>query len=319
MTGPPDPAPRTLAHAFGIDLELDDRLAAPGIARVAGHDGAPTVVTLADGLEELWGGASPARTREMRDAGRVLLSVDHDEERGYLLDAPGIGAALVAPDGMAVRCARTGAAEDWEAVLVGQVLPLAATLRGLEMFHAAGVEIAERSYLLCAQQGTGKTSLATHLVMSGAALLSDDVVAVDDGLVAHAGAVVLHVREAELERLEGRALPGLERIGSVRGRATFVPERTARSRPLGGILLLERAGEGAEIEPVSSPDPRSLLASTFNLSVRTPERLLRHLDLTSRMAAAVPMTRVRILPGRAAGELAEHLAAYIDDHPTARA
>jgi len=254
----------------------------------------------------------------VREGEDLLLSVDHDPACGYLICAPGVGKAFISPDGLEVLCAPEMHNEIWQALLVGQVLPSVATIRGLEVFHAAGVVIGERSYVLCAASGVGKTSLAAHLVMHGAELLSDDAVAVDDGLIGHPGATVLHVRELELRRLGGGPLPGLRRLGMVTDRATFAPDRPAAARPLGGVYLLERTTGAPEIESVPDPSPFALLGATFNLSVRTSARLVHQLDLCARMAALVPTFRVHIAPDCSAADLASALSAHIHEHGAAR-
>jgi hypothetical protein len=246
------------------------------------------------------------------------MSVDHDPVRGYLVNAPGTGTALVSDDGLDVWCAPDPATTDWRALLGGQVLPLVATVRGLEVFHAAGVVRGSHAYLLAAAQGVGKTSLAAHLVMSGAQLLSDDVVALDDRLYAHPGVAVLHIRDPELRELAGGPLPGLARLGTLRGRVRLAADDPASAQPLGAIYMLERAASGEPIEPIQHPSGVGLLGATFNLSVRTTARLVHQLDLCARLASSTPIFRVRIVPGRSAAELACALAAHIDEREAAR-
>lgn len=319
-TRPESPRSPAYVQAFGLTIALQDDLGVPGLQRF--HDrpdgeAATTVRHDRRALAEAWSGAVPDRTREVSEDGRLLLSVDHDRGRGYLLAAPGIGSALISPDGLDVRCAPEPGARDWEALLVGQILPLVATLREREVFHAAGVVRGGRAQLLCAAQGVGKTSLAARLVMSGAELLSDDVVAVDNHLVAYPGCTVLNVRDPELQRMQPSSLNGLRRLGVQGSRTRFACERPSRSRPLGAIYLLERTAEGPEIESIPCPAPSSLLGATFNLSVRTPERLYRHLELCALVAEQIPVFRVRILPGRGAADLASTLALHLESHEAA--
>jgi hypothetical protein len=83
----------------------------------------------------------------------------------------------------------------------------------------------------------------------------------------------------------------------------------AAAAPLAAVYLLERSADGPTIEAVDAVDPAVLLGSTFNLSVRSPERLVRHLDLCARIATQVPMFRMRIAPGADATGLAEQVLA----------
>jgi hypothetical protein len=310
----PDPSgPRLRAEAFGISFDLYDDLDVPGLA--ARPDGTGATITRIwhdrDHVATRWSGAAAKRTREMVDGEKVLLSVDYDATRGYLLHAPGIGSVLVSADGLDVVAAPEPDTTDWGMLLIGQVLPLVSTIRGHEVFHAAGVALDDRAWMLCAASGTGKTSIAAHLVLQGAGLLSDDVIAVDDDLVAHPGVSVLHVRTPELARLSTQSLSGLRRVGTVGGRATFVAESPAVAHPLGAVYLLERARAGPPIERVERPSPFSLLGATFNLSVQTKVRLVHQMEMCAQLVEHIPVYRVRILPDSSAANLAVALSSHI--------
>jgi hypothetical protein len=188
----------------------------------------------------------------------------------------------------------------------------------MEVFHASGVVRDGHAYMFCGAPGVGKTSIAAHLVLSGDELLSDDVVALDDRLVAHPGAAVLHVRTAELPQLGAGPTAGMRRTATVVGRTTFEAEHPGHARPLAAIYLLERATAGPVVELVPHPSPSGLLGATFNLSVLTPTRLVHHLSLCATLAERVPVFRVRIIPGRRAAEAAAALSAQIDSHRGAR-
>ena len=198
------------------------------------------------------------------------------------------------------------------------MLPLAATLRGLEVFHAAGVVLDGRAQMLCGAAGAGKTSLAAHLVLGGADLLSDDVVALDDRLMAHPGTAVLRLREAEAGRVTSAPTSRLGARDEAAGRMRIAATAAVEARPLSALHLLERTADGAGIEPLEHPSPIELLGSTFNLSVQTPTRLIRQLDLCARIAREVPIFRVRVRPDQDAAELASELAAHVRAHPRER-
>ena len=301
------------ADAFGVTFAFHDDLGAPVALGKASSGKGPATTVRHDpsGLGVIWCGANPKRTREVRQEGAMLLSVDQDDSRGYLLTAPGIGSALVDPSGLQVLCAPEAQAREWEALLIGQVLPLAATLRGLEVFHAAGVVHVGRAHLLCGPQGIGKTTLAAHLIIRGAQLLSDDVVALDDRLIAHTGSTVLNVRDVTLRSGLIGSVAGLRRVHTVDGRARFASEHPAEATPLGAIYLLEHARTGAPIERLPQPSAATLLGATFNLSVRTATRLAHHLDLCARLARLIPVYRIRIVPRCPAADLAADLWLHI--------
>jgi hypothetical protein len=335
----------TRATALGLSLQLEDALAIPGlqadpapatavVASAAGEttDTASTRVRLdRDGeLDRRWRAARSGarRVREQRDGERLTLSID-EAEAGYLLHAPGYARILVAGDGGEVLCEpECGGSEQWTTLVFAQALPLAATLRGLEVLHASAVAMAPGSplagtaALFSGPQGAGKSSLAAALVRRGARLLADDTVAIaqEDGrLLAHPGAGPLQLRPAERarKRREIAAGQGVEDTAvaeeSALGKHRLATPRCDESLPFGALFLLERAGvEEPPIEQIEPIDPFALLATTFNLSVRTPERLTRHLDLAGAIAATGAVFRVRVQPGidadRLAGVVLERLA-----------
>jgi hypothetical protein len=328
-----DPAIASAAHgeagrirrsAFGLPLELDARLALPGLRPRAADAPArrPTRVRIdPDGVRRGWEAAGPVvRTRELRVGETLLLAVDACERTGYLLSAPGRGRVLVSRDGLDVRCAPEPGATDWAALIPAQVLPLAATLRGLEVLHAAGIRLGARVVLLAGEPGAGKTSLAAALVLAGGALLSDDAVALernDGSVVAHPGSGVLQLRAPEWERLGAdarRALRPLPARPDAGAKRRCAPRMATGPAPVGALCLLERADSDAPpaLERIARVDPFALLATTFNLSVRTPARLSRHLDLCAALADGVPIHRLRVQPGVDATALAAIVARQLE-------
>src|SRR5207248_1369448 len=129
--------------------------------------------------------------------GRLWLAVDHHPELGYRIYAPRYGRHLVSSDGTRIVSALPNVAPwRWQRLLFAQALPLAATLQGLEALHASAVELGGKAFAFTAASGTGKTSLAMHLVARGATFLTDDVLAVEarvGALIAHPGASTLSV------------------------------------------------------------------------------------------------------------------------------
>jgi hypothetical protein len=325
MQTPPEPAAgagseRAVgAAAFGLRLEIDPGIEIPGLGvGGAGSGPAPAVrVRLdPDGLERRWSGSdAPARRmRELDDGDSVLLTVDLREPVGYLLDATGVGRVLVALDGTEVLCDPAPQRPDWAFLLCAQALPLAATLRGLEVFHAAGVVVDGVAALFAGAPGAGKSSLAAAFLRRGAALLSDDAVALerrDGAVVAHPGSGALYLRGAEHERLSGAERDELGAARAFASRQRYDPGVAAGAVPFRALFLLERAESGLAIERLAAPDPFELLAATFNLSVRTPERLTRQLDMVEALIAGNGVYRLRVLPGTDATQLADLVAGHL--------
>jgi hypothetical protein len=327
----------TRSVAFGLLLEVDPNLEIPGIAPLDGdgadeleaphdehqsappHSRPPTRVRLdPQELARRWSAAAHAseRVRELRNGSTLLLSVELALPAGYLVYAPGFGRILIAPDGTELLCDPEPGSSEWSTLLPAQALPLAATLRGFEVLHASGVVLGERATLLAGPSGAGKSSLAAALLRRGGALLSDDTVTLESRegtLIAHPGAGLLQLQPDEHDRLSTRERAVLGAGETFLDKQRYNPSTIASATPFGELFLLERATHGPPLEQIEAVDPFALLASTFNLSVRTPERLARHLDLAVALAATERIYRLRIQPGVDATQLAEivheHLAA----------
>lgn len=237
-----------------------------------------------------------------------MRTIDFAEPAGHLLWAQGYGRVLISPDGLELLCEPDPANADWAYILPAQALPLAATIRGLEVVHASGVVLGGQAVLIAGPAGAGKTSLAAALVRSGGELLSDDAVALQlsgDTPVAHAGSLALQLRTAEDERLSPSERAALgEPAGSIEGKHRYTRDRAPAPAPLGGVFLLERSTSEPVVEQLVAVDPFELIASTFNLSVRTPARLRRQLDVVSAIASREMVYRLRVQPGVDATRLA---------------
>jgi hypothetical protein len=313
----------TLFAAFGLLLEVDPRIDVAGLARprAGAPDGGaaptPTRVSLDPAeLERRWApvGTTARRMRELHQGDRVVLSVDLAESAGYLLQAVGVGRVLISPDGTELLCDPLPESPEWTFILPAQALPLAATLRGLEVFHAAAVVLGPGAVLIAGDPGAGKSSLAAALVRNGAPFLGDDAIALEpgeDGLVAHPSVAALYLRSAEYDRLSSAEREVLGSPELAVGKRRYGPETAADAVPFGALFLLERADRGAPIERIEEVDPFALLAATFNLSVRTPERLTRQLDVIEGLVRTGRVFRLRVLPGLDATRLAEAVERYL--------
>ena len=325
MTTPIEQRPRVVSEerrhaAFGLSLRIDSRISVPGLGSgvgVAVSELSSRVWLDAGGLRRRWEDISepPIRVREICVGERLLRAIDFAEPAGYLLWVRDYGRVLISPDGLELLCEPDPTNADWASVVSAQALPLAATLRGLKVMHASGVVLDGMAVLFMGQSGAGKSSLAAALVNAGGRLLSDDAVALElcDGVpIAHAGSVALQLRTAEDERLSPDERDALGRpAGSVEGKRRYLSGEPPAAAPLGCVFLLERSAEEPAVEQLGAVDPFELIASTFNLSVRTPERLQRQLDVVSAIASGGLAHRLRVQPGVDARRLAtivhEHL------------
>lgn len=74
-------------------------------------------------------------------------------------------------------------AEDMATYLLGPVLAFALRMRGTLVLHASAVAIGGRALLIAGAAGAGKSTTAAAFVKHGAAMITDDVAAIDRGAV----------------------------------------------------------------------------------------------------------------------------------------
>jgi hypothetical protein len=228
--------------------------------------------------------------------GDPLLTLDAHSHGGHLIRADGFGAYLIDPDGRRVLMA-PGPVESWrwQRLLTAQVIPVAALLQGLELFHASAVQLDGRVLAFAGASGAGKTTLAVGLLLAGATFVADDVLALErkgDAAIAHPGPALMNVRESTLRLLDRRerARLGAE-LGRDEGGARLRVRRKAHARPLHAIYLLRRrsGGRGVRLKRLSPPSPAQLLGAGFGSAIRTPDRLIRRLDLCAHLARRIPV------------------------------
>lgn len=292
---------RRRGGAFGLQLDAD--FSAQGVLEEAegtGRPGGPAracslMRVRVDELEAAWPHDEALALRDLRDrSGRRLLTIEEHPMAGYRLDAPAYGRYVVARDGGRILCAPSELPDwEWQSFLIGQVLPLAAVLHGLEAVHASAVALGDRVIGLVADSRGGKSSLAINLIRRGAAFVADDVLALEregERIFVHPGPTLASVRHAEADAIGSAAL---QRLGTVVGRdeheLRVAMEREPRTLALAALYFVERSEDEPD-SPVRElePDPRRLLANTFNGFVRTRARLVGQLDLYAQLASTVP-------------------------------
>lgn len=294
------------ATVFGLDLDSDTPLPflEGGGARETGR---PLRISYREQAPP-WPSGARLVSDERGLEGEVIFQIEAADD-SYRFQGPAYGCTVLSGAGAEVRGAPGGEGfEGWQRLLIAQVLPFAAALRGLEVLHAGAVVIEGTGVALSGRSGSGKTSAALALQRRGAELLADDVLAVElagEGLLAHPGAPIAGIDLTEAERL------GLQGDGEhAEVLAVNARERVARTAlvpgpvPLGALFLLDRRLQGPQ-EPSfeAEGDPRQLLASTFNLLLASPQRLAGLLEVCARLAAR-RVERVTFGPATGPDELA---------------
>jgi hypothetical protein len=307
--------------AFGITLESATSF--PGLPFCA--HGAPARIATwheerARAIDEAWPLADGEVVVDLRHTdGRVFMRIDRDADEGYRIWAPYYGRHLVSVDGRSIRSALPNVSPwRWQRLFFAQTLPLAAALQGLEVFHASAVALGGRVAAFVGSSGTGKTSVAAHLVALGASFVTDDVLAIEaagDKVVAHPGPARLSIEDAEVRRIpEGqRALLGVP-IGRS-DKLMIEPQPTTVPLPLAELYFLKRPAADVSRVTINEADAtatRSLLGSGFLAYLDTPERLRNHLDVCSVIAERTRLYDVLIPHGARAREVAATALAHAD-------
>jgi len=304
--------------AFGLSILSPVSLAGSEASRRRGTMGSTTIeLARPTELEREWRPheATEVLDRRHRD-GSLMLAIDSHPLIGYRIWAPRHGRHLVSPDGSRITSALPRVAPwRWQRLLFAQVLPLAATLRGVELFHASAVELNGRALAFFASSGTGKTSIAVQLVVQGASLLTDDVLALEptaSNVLAHAGAGLANVPVSEWESVPR---PARERVGTVVGRSDkfhLAAKLAIGPAPLAGVYYLARGAQFRDLAIRASdpPDPLRLLSNCFIPYVSSRKRLTHQLDVCAETARLVPMFEVNVPATHPARDVAAAVLAH---------
>jgi hypothetical protein len=301
-------------EAFGLAVDSDwplpgSRPAAPGAL-----GGVPTRVRRLSPESFLaeWGKPSEPIFQPKYPDGRTRVVITRSESH-YLLWFDVYGRFIVRIDGSEVACEADAPRAPQERILFAQLLPLAAVLRGFEVLHGSAVVVGSGVAVFMGPAGIGKTTLASRLVLRGAELVTDDVLALErteDGPIAHPGPPMMVVSpEDGIPSNAGR------RLGSSLGQTdkihVSVPT-VGRALPLTALHYLE-PGESFAVTALEGPDVRQLLGSVFVPYLTTPGRLQRHLDMAQLLGDTVSQFRLQIPRSTSVEDFVESVEAHLEE------
>jgi hypothetical protein len=305
-------------RAFGLDV--DTSFPVSGLPL---REGEPTGrrVSLelieARELDRVWRPTGKTSLLDRRDPdGRLVMSIESDTSLGFRIYAPRYGRHFISPDGRRVRSVLPRVAPwRWQRLLFAQVLPLATSLQGLGVFHASAVSVEGTALAFIAASGTGKTSVAVHLVDRGAELLTDDVLALEGKgrtVLAHHGAAFASVAQSELDAVSPLARRQLGAVAGTTDKVLVTPRVSQASVPLRAVYFLRRMPDRGEIviERSDPPDPLLLLSANFISYVPDPSHLRSHLDLCAQIAETAGIHRVEIPAESSAATVADAILAH---------
>jgi hypothetical protein len=286
-------------RAFG--LTVHGNFPAPGFEGRRDPSGTREVtvsLVAADRLEGWRPGAEVVCERRTA-AGEPLMLIEREASGDYRIHAPDYGTFRVARDGREILVAPDHPSPwRWQRYLVGQALPLAAILQGVEVLHASAVAIDGLAVGLAGASYSGKTTIAMALVEQGARLLCDDVLAVEPdgaGLLAHPGPAIVNLRHGAAASLAAADGASTE-LGRDDEAIRLHLDAGANATPLAALYVLHRGG--GESRPVwekpTDGEATLLLASSFNFIVLAADRLRRQLDVCARLAQSADVAVLRL-------------------------
>lgn len=300
----PSRAPCFRGSALGLEIEAP--FALPGLGgRSCPSDGGRSLsleLVSDPGLAAAWPAAEAHEVGRALNASGDVAVVTERSPAGYLVSGAARGRHLVDLDGRRVRSMVEGLPPAWwQAELCAHVLPLAATLQGLELFRASAVVIAGQVVGLVGGEGTGKSTLAARLLQLGARFFADDMIALEapaGRLVAHAELGVLRLGPLAEAAVPALAAQGLRTEREADGRTLVELSRDVASLPLRSLYMLEGAPAGT-VGGVAEevPDAIRLLSSTCNVSVRSPERLRRQFETVGVLGSNARIFSARLPAG----------------------
>jgi hypothetical protein len=212
---------------------------------------------------------------------------------------------FIASDGRAIFCGRRRDtfSEAYISYLLSFALSFALLRMGDEALHATVVESEGQAIGFLGESGAGKSTLASYFLGKGSRLVTDDLLRVtfrDQSVIAHPGPQRIKLLpESAAELMQGATRTVL--MNPFTTKQLIVPaaaQRMDRGVPLRALYLLDRSEKIDEDNSVEAERLRSaeaaitVIASTFNPVVTTPERLERQLRFAGQILSMVPMIRL---------------------------
>lgn len=324
--GPPPRAVHRLT-AFGLEVRCDwpltgtedESSGAAGAGHPAGAAAGPRPITVvqrrpSSELDASW--TEPAErvfAPEFPD-GRTRFTVERTD-RHYRLWLEDYGRYLIDRHGSWIACERDGTDRAvQERFIFAQALPVAAVLQGYEVLHASAVCGPQGVAAFVGASGAGKTSLATRVVLRGAALVTDDVLAVElrSPVLAHPGPPFMALRHDDAALLGSAA----GRLGRPVGASDKL--HIARSTPPGPLPLRSvyhlRRGPTTAIRALGPEVRHLVLGHAFVPYVMTPERMVGHLRLAELVSAEVQQWELQTPEAGLTDATVQTVAAHLREH-----
>ena len=212
---------------------------------------------------------------------------------------------FIASDGRAIICGPRGDtfSEAYISYLLSFALSFALLRIGDEALHATVIESGGQAIGFLGKSGAGKSTLASYFLGKGSRLVTDDLLRVtfrDQSVIAHPGPQRIKLLpESAAEFMQGATCT--DTMNPFTTKQLIVPaadQRMDRGVPLRALYLLDCPEKIDESNSVGAERLRSgeatltVIASTFNAAVKTPERLGRQLRFAEQILSKIPIFRL---------------------------
>lgn len=195
----------------------------------------------------------------------------------------------------------TSSLEDAACYLLGPVLGILLRYRGMTCLHASAIAVDDRTVAFVGPAGIGKSTTAAVLAQRGYAVLSDDIVALEEKQgVFHVQPAYPHVClwPESVELIYGSAealprfVPSWEKRRMPLGSDGVRFEN--RALPLGGIYILDERPVTAPYVEAMPPQGAfvSLVANTYATDFLDREMRAREFGVLSRLVSSAPIYRL---------------------------
>ena len=225
-----------------------------------------------------------------------LFRLEYADGTKFWLDRMGRAVWAIWPD--------TSSREDTATYLLGPVLGFLLRLRGVACLHASAVAIGNTAVALVGAEGAGKSTTAAALASRGHAVVSDDIVALEErhgDFFVFPAYPYLSLWPDSVDILYGpdRTLPSFS--PNYDKRQLLLAENRlpfeARPLPLGAIYLLgERSAEDAApfVETLALRESLlALVANSYATNLIDAEMRTSEFELLGRLLKVVPVRRLR--------------------------
>jgi hypothetical protein len=212
---------------------------------------------------------------------------------------------FIAPDGRFISCGLRGDtfSEAYISYLLSFAFSCALLQMGDEALHATVIESDGQAIGFLGESGAGKSTLASYFLGKGSRLVTDDLLRVtfsDQSVIAHPGPQRIKLLpESAAEFMQGATCTVL--MNPFTTKQLIVPgpaQRMERGVPLKALYLLDSPKKIDDDDTVgaerlcSAEATITVIASTFNSAIKTPERLERQLRFVGQLLSKLPLIRL---------------------------